>query len=164
MTLLIQNAKLISKTYEKLYWSIDENSSKVLKRNGCNIKIVSNDKYGISYNISTKVLSDTLCVMYKSLTKDMLEEHCSYDIVVQIKTYDYMGKSGKSMTSYIKKKTADKTITINKDILRLLTTASGCNKSDVTPAQNGERSSGVALTTDDDDEEEEEVELLLEED
>ena len=153
MTLLIKNAKLISKTYEKLYWSIDENSSKVLKKAGCNIKIVSNDKYGISYNISTKVLSDTLCVMYKSLTKDMLEEHCSYDIVVQIKTYDYMGKSGKSMTSYIKKKTADKTITINKDILRLMT-----------PAQNGERSSGVALTTDDDDEEEEEVELLLEED
>jgi hypothetical protein len=145
MSLLIQNAKLIFKTYEKLYWSIDENSSKVLKRNGCNIKIVSNDKYGISYNISTKVLSDTLCVMYKSLTKDMLEEHCSYDIVVQIKTYDYMGKSGKSMTSYIKKKTADKTITINKDILRLMTPA------------------GVALTTDDDvDEEEEEVELLLE--
>ena len=109
-----------------------------------------------SYNISTKVLSDTLCVMYKSLTKDMLEEHCSYDIVVQIKSYDYMGKSGKSMTSYIKKKTADKTITINKDILRLMT-----------PAQNGERSSGVALTTDDDDdvdEEEEEEELLLEED
>lgn len=164
MTLLIKNAKLISKTYEKLYWSIDENSSTVLKRNGCNIKTVSNDKYGISYNISTKVLSDTLCVMYKSLTKDMLEEHCSYNIVIQIKTYDYMGKSGKSMTSYIKKKTADKTITVNKDILRLLT------KSDVSPAQNGERSSGVALTTDDDDddvddcEQVEQEELLLEDD
>ena len=88
MSLLIQNAKLISKTYEKLYWSIDENSSKVLKTAGCNIKIVSNAKYGISYNISTKILSDTLCVMYKSLTKDMLEEHCSYNIVIQIKAYD----------------------------------------------------------------------------
>ena len=147
-TLLIQNAKLISKTYEKLYWSIDENSSKVLKTAGCNIKIVSNDKYGISYNISTKVLSDTLCVMYKSLTKDMLEEHCSYNIVIQIKTYDYMGKSGKSMTSYIKEKTGDKAITVNKDILRLMAPA------------------GVALTTRDvpSDDEEEEEELLLEDD
>ena len=42
MSLLIQNAKLISKNYEKLYWSIDENSSKVLKKAGCNIKTVSN--------------------------------------------------------------------------------------------------------------------------
>ena len=145
MSLLIQNAKLISKTYEKLYWSIDENSSKVLKKAGCNIKTVSNAKYGISYNISTKILSDTLCVMYKSLTKDMLEEHCSYNIVIQIKTYDYMGKSGKSMTSYIKDKTADKTITINKDILRLMGPA------------------GVSLNTEDEEEEKEE-QLLFDDD
>ena len=115
----------------------------ILKKAGCNIKTVSNAKYGISYNISTKILSDTLCVMYKSLTRDMLEEHCSYNIVIQIKTYDYMGKSGKSMTSYIKDKTADKTITINKDILRLMGPA------------------GVSLNTQEEEEEEEKEEQLL---
>ena len=35
-TLLIANAKLISKTYEKLYWSIDEKMLKFFKKNvGC---------------------------------------------------------------------------------------------------------------------------------
>ena len=120
MSLLIKNAKLISKNYEKLYWSIDEKSSNILKRNGCNVKTVQNPKYGTSYNISTKAVSDALCVLYQSLTKAVLEEHCFYDIVIQITTYDYMGKSGKSMTSYIRKKTKEKTITLNTDIVRLL--------------------------------------------
>ena len=120
MSLIIQNAKLISKNYDKLYWSIDEKSAGLLKNYGCLVQTVHNDKYGTSLNISTKVVSDTLCVMYKSLTKDSLEEHCSYNIVIHVKSYDYMGKSGKSMTSYIKKKTLDKTITINKDIIRLM--------------------------------------------
>ena len=120
MSLIIQNAKLISKNYDKLYWSIDEKSAGLLKNYGCVVKTVHNDKYGTSLNISTKVVSDTLCVMYKSLTKDSLEEHCSYNIVIHVKSYDYMGKSGKSMTSYIKNKTLDKAITINKDIIRLM--------------------------------------------
>ncbi len=39
-TLLIANAKLISKTYEKLYWSIDEKNAKILKKVGCTVKTV----------------------------------------------------------------------------------------------------------------------------
>lgn len=119
-TLLIANAKLISKTYEKLYWSIDEKNAKILKKVGCTVKTVVNEKYGTSFNISTKVLNDILCNLYKSVNKGDLEEMCLYDILIQVKPYDYMGKKGKSMVSFIKLKVGDRETSVNQEILKLM--------------------------------------------
>lgn len=112
----ILNAKLISKKYDKLYWSIGEEDARILQTVGCNVKVSNSPKHGTTYNISTKILSDFLCLTYGSINKDTLEELCSYEMLVNIIPYDYAGKHGKSMTSHIKLKVSNKEITINEEI------------------------------------------------
>ena len=90
---------------------------KFFKKVVCTVKTVVNEKYGTSFNISTKVLNDILCNLYKSVNKGDLEEMCLYDILIQVKPYDYMGKKGKSMVSFIKLKVGDRETSVNQEIL-----------------------------------------------
>lgn len=116
----IKNAKLINTNYEKLYWSIDESYATILTNNGCNVKTVNSDKFGTTYNISTKIASDGICYSYKSLNKSNLEVLCTYTLLLNITPYTYNGKSGKSITAYVKSKTGDRMNTINQDIVNAL--------------------------------------------
>ena len=120
------SAKLISTNYEKLYWSIDEQDAHILKTTrNITIKETTHLRFGKSYNISTKILDDTKCHLYGSLTRDALEIGCKYNIVLHFYYYTYMGKSGYSMTSYIKKKIGERGSVVNEFVKRALEDTEG---------------------------------------